>query len=79
MDIRDGATAVALMETMLAENERNGAWVDTLAAAYAESGDFETALRFQEEALELFASDHPSYDGVVERLGLYAEGKTWRE
>ena len=79
MDIRDGATAVALMETMLAEHERNGAWVDTLAAAYAESGDFETALRFQEEALELFASDHPSYDGVLERLGLYAEGKTWRE
>ena len=78
-DIRDGATAVALMETMLAENERNGAWVDTLAAAYAESGDFETALHFQEEALELFASDHPSYDGVLERLGLYAEGKTWRE
>ncbi len=78
-DIRDGAAAVALMETMLAENERNGAWVDTLAAAYAESGDFETALHFQEEALELFASDHPSYDGVLERLGLYAEGKTWRE
>ena len=78
-DIRDGATAVALMETMLAENERIGAWVDTLAAAYAESGDFEAALRFQEEALELFESDHPSYDGVLERLGLYAEGKAWRE
>ena len=51
--------------------------LDTLAAAYAEAGDFEQAVRWQSKASEL-ASDveRPSYEM---RLEMYRGGKPWRE
>jgi hypothetical protein len=43
--------------------------LDTLAAAYAETGDFESALKWQNEAIRL----HPDGPGLT-GLGEFGEG-----
>jgi tetratricopeptide (TPR) repeat protein len=47
-----------------------------LAAAYAECGDFEQAVNWQEKAIELGIKDK---DKAQERLELYRSGKPYRE
>ncbi len=76
--IRDGERAVSLMEELLSRGRREGAWVDTLAAAYAEAGRFDEAVETQEEALTLLGRYHDAYDEAVERRDLYASGAAWR-
>jgi tetratricopeptide (TPR) repeat protein len=52
-DLRDGAKAVAVARAALeAEGTRDVSTLDTLAAALAETGDFEQAARVQTEILE---------------------------
>jgi uncharacterized protein len=53
-EIRNGATAVALAEKAVAATKRrNAATLDTLAAAYAETGQFEKAASTEQEAIAL--------------------------
>ncbi len=52
--------------------------MDTLAAAYAESGDFEQAKRWQAKAIEV-APDGKDKQEMRGRLELYKQGKTYRE
>jgi tetratricopeptide (TPR) repeat protein len=75
---RDGKRAVKLATTAC---ELSG-WVevddiDTLAAAYAEVGDFENAIKWQERALELA----PPADRVEfrDRLALFKSGQPYRD
>jgi tetratricopeptide (TPR) repeat protein len=75
---RDGARAVdsairacGLSEWMEASN------IDTLAAAYAEHGEFDKAVQLQEEAIKLFADADQRKRGE-ERLSLYKEKKPYR-
>jgi eukaryotic-like serine/threonine-protein kinase len=80
--IRNGTNAVQLAETAVAATARkNGMYLDTLAAAYAETGQFSNAVSVQKEAiallkdasvkkdfesrLELYQSNHP-YHGPSE-------------
>ena len=77
--IRDGERAVSLMEELLSAGRREAAWVDTLAAAYAEAGRFDEAVEMQEEALTLFDRNFDGYDEAVERRNLYASGAAWRD
>lgn len=77
--VRDGPRAVQLMEDMLADNERQMAWVDTLAAAYAETGEFDAAIETQREAISLIKNSPWVLDEAEERLALYQEGRTWRD
>lgn len=81
--VRDGKRAVELA-TKAAEVTEYGAphILSTLAASYAESGDFEQAVKRSEEAIakatEMKTLD--AYDGQLEaELRCYKAGEAWRE
>jgi tetratricopeptide (TPR) repeat protein len=77
--IRDGQRAVSLA-TQACEATRWGQpyKLDTLAASYAEAGDFDEAVRWQEKALSLLPDDlyRAMYRG---RLDLYKGRSPYRE
>ncbi len=50
----------------------------TLAAAYAEVGDFDKAVEWKEKAIQLYANADDRKKGE-ERLKLYKEKKPYRE
>ncbi|MGO8690239.1 MAG: tetratricopeptide repeat protein [Thermoguttaceae bacterium] len=76
---RDGEKAIenALKACQLTE-QKNWDYIDTLAMAYAESGDFEKAKQWQTKAVEL-APDEGSKRGCRSRLELYHQGKPYRQ
>ncbi len=49
--------------------------MDTLAAAYAESGDFEEAKQWEAKVIEIA----PDWKEFRSRLELYKQGKPYRE
>jgi hypothetical protein len=53
-------------------------YLDTLAAAYAEAGDFEKAVEYQEKTNGLFTDAMDRSKGE-ERLKLYKDTKPYRE
>lgn len=80
--LRDGRRAIALGKQTcdLTMWEEPGA-IDTLAAAYAEAGDFANAVKWQKKALDAIGGT-PLEDerpGFEERLKLYEAGKPHRE
>ena len=56
---------------------KNAAYIDTLAAAYAEAGDFAPAIKWQEKAVSLVLSEAEK-DDYGSRLALYQAGKPVR-
>ncbi|MBC8355201.1 MAG: hypothetical protein H8E66_24770 [Planctomycetes bacterium] len=76
--VRDGELAVEhATKACDLTNWSSFAYVDTIAAAYAESGDFESAVDWQEEAIRL-AGELVS-DDFYERLELFQADKSYRE
>ena len=76
--LRDGAQAVrdATRACELTEYRLPG-YLDTLAAAHAEAGRYEDAVRWQEKAVKLAAADgRAEYEG---RLELYKLGRPYRD
>lgn len=74
--VRDGAKAVKLaLRASELTGWKEAAYVDTLAAAYAETGDFESAVKWQSEAVNLGLKDK----GVLDRLELYKQRKPFRD
>ena len=57
--------------------------IDTLAAAYAESGDFEKAKEWEAKAIELADAEKSAPDTqkaeMASRLELYKQGKPYHE
>jgi len=75
--VRDGARAVACARSAL-RSGREPAWLDTLAAAWAECGEFERAIAAEEEA---WRSSTPRNERFRRRLEWYRQGRTiagWR-
>ena len=78
--LRDGARAVerAQRAVELAEIDL-GNYVDTLAAAYAENGDFERAIEEQQRAISLAQVEDPASVAAYEyRLELYQREEPFR-
>jgi tetratricopeptide (TPR) repeat protein len=77
--VRDGKRAVeAAQKACELTEHKNGGYLDTLAAAYAEAGEFDKAVEWQEKALK--AGDLPvkDLDGARKRLELYKQKKPYR-
>ena len=75
---RNGDRAVTAAEFACKITERNDyRYLETLAAAYAEAGDFEKAEQTQQEVIELGPSDELSK--MTERLRMYQRKMTYRE
>ncbi|MCX6924472.1 MAG: hypothetical protein NT154_14840 [Verrucomicrobia bacterium] len=69
--VRDGANAVVFGEkAVAATNRKNAAHLDTLAAAYAETGQFEKAVSTQQAAIVLLQTE-AERDDYRSRLKLY--------
>jgi len=77
--LRDGKSAVAFAERAVAATLRkNVAYLDTLAAAYAETGQFAKAVSVQNEAIALL-HDEKMKEDFASRLRLYQSNSPYRE
>ena len=79
--IRDGARAVKLGERAVELTDGQKPHIlSTLAAAYAETGDFEKAIQWSSKAVELGKEqEHEQLKQLEEELEQYRAGKPWRE
>lgn len=77
--VRDGKRALEAAKKACELTEyKNGGYLDTLAAAYAEVGEFDKAVEWQEKALK--AGDIPvkDLDAARQRLELFKAKKAYR-
>lgn len=79
--IRDGKRAVELGERAAELTEFKEAHIlSTLAACYAENGDFEKAIEWSVKAVELGKEEeHNQLDQLELELESYRKGEAWRE
>jgi tetratricopeptide (TPR) repeat protein len=76
--VRNGNSALAKARRACEITEfKRWALVDSLAAAHAEVGEFEEAVRWAEKALEL--APDPSRCRIEVKIPLYRQKKPWRE
>ena len=74
--LRNGQQAVeAALKSVANNGDSVPFWLDTLAAAYAETGDFEKAVQTQTKVVDM--TNHA--DRYVRRLELYKAGKPYRD
>lgn len=75
---RDGKKAIELARYACTLSQSKDSWcLDVLGAAYAESGDFENATKYAQQALERATEvDRPE---ITKRLELYAANKPYRD
>jgi len=77
-DLRDGKRAIELAQRACEETDYKAAHIlSTLASAYAEIGDFETAKKWSAKAVEL--DEDGISDQLQKELDSYKEKKKWRE
>jgi len=76
--LRDGKRALALATEACELTEYKAAHIlSTLAAAYAESGDFQTAIQWVEKGVEVAKAEEK--EPLGKELESYRAGKPWRE
>jgi tetratricopeptide (TPR) repeat protein len=77
-EIRDGKRAVELATKACELTDYNQAHIlSTLAAAFAESGDFGTAIEWSKKAVDL--DDSEQLEQLTKELASYRGGEPWRE
>lgn len=78
--LRDGQRAIKLATEACEVTEYKKPHIlSTLAAAYAETGDFETAAKWSGKAVELGAKDEEVDEQLKKELQSYQQKKPWRE
>ena len=77
-EVRDGPRAIKLAtQACELSNYAKPHILSTLAAAYAESGDFETAIKWSQKAVDMEDPEHG--EQLAHELASYQEKKPWRE
>lgn len=77
---RDGKKAIELaLKACALSLWKDAGHIDTLAAAYAEAGDFAEAVKWQEKALEFPDFVQAREEKMRQRLQLYRQGKPYYE
>ncbi len=77
--VRDGQQALTLA-LQAVDRVRTPAYLDTLAAAYAETGKFEQAVATQQEAIAMAPPDETELvQELKTHLAAFEAGKPWRE
>jgi serine/threonine protein kinase/tetratricopeptide (TPR) repeat protein len=78
--LRNGTNAVTFADKAVAATGRtNAMYLDTLAAAYAEAGQFEKAVSVQKEAMALATEEEKKRNRYEDRLRLYQSNTPYRE
>lgn len=79
--VRDGKAAIAFATKACALTSwKDARLLDTLAAAYAENGNFAEALKWQQYALKMAGpEDQADLQAMRERLALYQKHTPYRE
>ncbi|MGI9458235.1 MAG: tetratricopeptide repeat protein, partial [Aeoliella sp.] len=76
--VRDGKRAVELATKACELTDYNKPHIlSTLAAAFAESGDFETAIEWSQKAVDM--DDSEQEEQLAKELASYQGGQPWRE
>lgn len=79
-EIRDGQRAVRMMQRFLQRAEESPEYLDTLAASYAEAGDFDSAVSMQQKAITLLSPQkNAQQQRLQKRLESYLKKQAWRE
>jgi tetratricopeptide (TPR) repeat protein len=80
-EFRDGAKAVEqASKACELTNFKKAHYVGTLAAAYAETGDYDSAVKWQKKAIDLLTEKQEYLRAdFEERLKLYQSGKPYRQ
>jgi tetratricopeptide (TPR) repeat protein len=77
--LRNGKEAIRMsMRACERTNWKEPAHIETLAAAYAETGDFDGAVKYQTQAMKMKSEYGPIDKKTRERLALYRDHKPWR-
>jgi tetratricopeptide (TPR) repeat protein len=75
-EVRDGPKAIAnATKACELSNWQEPQYVDTLAAAYAEVGDFTSAIEWQKKAIDLLTEEPRPRSDFEGRLKLYESGQ----
>jgi tetratricopeptide (TPR) repeat protein len=78
--LRNGKEAIRMsMRACELTGWKEPAAIFTLAAAYAEIGDFNQAVKYQTQGIEMSSAYGPVLKEERERLALYRDHKPWRE
>ncbi len=78
--VRDGKEAVSAATRACELTQwQYWSWIDTLAAAYAEAGDFKRAIKFQQQALRMSGSSESEQKDMRQRLSLYQQSQPFRD
>ena len=79
-DVRDGKKAIELgNKAATATDFKQAHILSTLAAGYAESGDFEKAREWSKKAVDLGSDDAETNAQLKKELASYENKKPWRE
>jgi tetratricopeptide (TPR) repeat protein len=77
-DVRNGKRAVELATKACELTEYDKPHIlSTLAAAFAENGDFETAIEWSQKAVDM--DDSEQEEQLIKELASYRGGRPWRE
>jgi tetratricopeptide (TPR) repeat protein len=77
-EVRDGKRAVELAtKAVELTDEKEAHILSTLAAAYAEAGDFEAARKWSQKSVDMNDPEHA--EQLAKELASYQEDKPWRE